>query len=282
MISIKNDFIEASIHELGAELQSLKKINGENLIWKKNEFYWNRYAPLLFPIVGRLINDSYKHEGENYVMKQHGFARDCNFEVENCETHKVTFRLSANEFTLKQYPFYFELTQRFELVGHTLIISSEVKNHNEEYLFYNIGGHPGFHLNGKLSEYFLDFGGNFQTMQHLIEGNYYSNEAKPIILTNSFQLQDSYFEKDALVIKNVPFEEVYLVHEKKGKLMSMQCKDWTAIGFWTKIGAPFFCIEPWWGWADHLNSSGILHEKPGILTLKSNEARMHQYSITLH
>ncbi|MFM7300164.1 MAG: hypothetical protein ACKO1R_03375, partial [Crocinitomicaceae bacterium] len=115
-----------------------------------------------------------------------------------------------------------------------------------------------------------------------IEGNYYSNEANPINLTNSFQLQDSYFDQDALVIKNVPFEEVCLVHKKKGKLVSMQCKDWTAIGFWTKIGAPFFCIEPWWGWADHLNSSGILLEKSGILSLKSNETRLHQYSITLH
>ena len=282
MISIKNDIIEASINELGAELQSLKKINGENVIWKKNEFYWNRYAPLLFPIVGRLINDSYHHKGENYVMKQHGFARDCTFEVVSCAADKVTFRLSANEFTLKQYPFSFELLQCFELVDATLNISSKVKNTGEEILYYNLGGHPGFHIDGILGEYSLDFGGNFQTMQHLIEGNYYSNESKPIELTNSFQLQDSFFEKDALVIKDVPFDKVSLVHNKKGKLVSMQCKDWTAIGFWTKIGAPFFCIEPWWGWADHLNSSGILYEKKGILSLNSNEARTHQYSIILH
>ncbi len=282
MISIKNDIIEASINELGTELQSLKKINGENVIWKKNEFYWNRYAPLLFPIVGRLINDSYHHKGENYFMKQHGFARDCTFEVVSCAADKVTFRLSANEFTLKQYPFSFELLQCFELVDATLNISSKVKNTGEEILYYNLGGHPGFHIDGILGEYSLDFGGNFQTMQHLIEGNYYSNESKPIELTNSFQLQDSFFEKDALVIKDVPFDKVSLVHNKKGKLVSMQCKDWTAIGFWTKIGAPFFCIEPWWGWADHLNSSGILYEKKGILSLNSNEARTHQYSIILH
>ncbi len=282
MISIKNDFIEASINELGAELQSLKKINGENVIWKKNEFYWNRYAPLLFPIVGRLINDSYHHKGENYFMKQHGFARDCTFDVVSCAAEKVTFRLIANEFTLKQYPFSFELLQCFEIVDTTLNITSKVKNTGDEILYYNLGGHPGFHIVGNLGEYSLDFGGNFHTMHHLIEGNYYSNESKPIKLTNSFELQDSFFEKDALVIKDVPFDKVSLVHQEKGKLVSMQCKDWSAIGFWTKIGAPFFCIEPWWGWADHLNSSGILNEKPGILSLNSNDTRTHQYSIMLH
>ena len=49
--------------------------------------------------------------------------------------------------------------------------------------------------------------------------------------------------------------------KKSPKLLMLPYDTWTAIGLWTKPGAPFFCIEPWWGWADALDASGMLKEK---------------------
>ena len=61
---IKNSHITAQINSFGAQLNSLKKADDKSdknleYIWQANPQYWNRHAPILFPIVGRLKDDSY-------------------------------------------------------------------------------------------------------------------------------------------------------------------------------------------------------------------------------
>ena len=54
---IENDIISADIDLHGAELTSLKKQGSdEELIWTADKEYWNRHAPMLFPIVGKVWN----------------------------------------------------------------------------------------------------------------------------------------------------------------------------------------------------------------------------------
>jgi galactose mutarotase-like enzyme len=69
MIEIRNQKIVAKINSNGAELIEIYKIDGKNLLWNKDDKYWNRVAPNLFPIVGRLKNDQYHIRGEIYEMK---------------------------------------------------------------------------------------------------------------------------------------------------------------------------------------------------------------------
>ena len=75
MYRLNNQHISITINPLGAELQELTHMEHGNLLWKKDDTLWNRYAPILFPIVGRLVNDQYTVEDEVYTMRQHGFAR---------------------------------------------------------------------------------------------------------------------------------------------------------------------------------------------------------------
>ena len=65
---IKNSFIKAKIKSFGAELNSLQKIDNDfEYIWQANSQYWARHSPVLFPIVGRLKNDSYFYKDKNIV-----------------------------------------------------------------------------------------------------------------------------------------------------------------------------------------------------------------------
>jgi galactose mutarotase-like enzyme len=66
LITITNNKISASIDSLGAELIRLEKDN-QNYIWTVDETYWNKTSPILFPIVGRLKNDTYSIENKNKV-----------------------------------------------------------------------------------------------------------------------------------------------------------------------------------------------------------------------
>ena len=79
---IKNSFIKAKIKSFGAELNSLQKIENDfEYIWQADSQYWARHSPVLFPIVGRLKNDSYFYKDKKYSLSQHGFARDKEFEL---------------------------------------------------------------------------------------------------------------------------------------------------------------------------------------------------------
>ncbi|TWC06289.1 aldose 1-epimerase [Bradyrhizobium macuxiense] len=76
--TLRGDGIAATILAQGAELSSLRNAEGTELLWQAGP-QWPRHAPILFPIVGRLKNDTLRHNGETYPMTQHGFARDHRF-----------------------------------------------------------------------------------------------------------------------------------------------------------------------------------------------------------
>jgi galactose mutarotase-like enzyme len=57
------DGLTATVSAAGAELQSLKNADGHELPWLAGP-QWPRYAPLPFPIVGRLKNDELRHQGK--------------------------------------------------------------------------------------------------------------------------------------------------------------------------------------------------------------------------
>ena len=279
MFKLRSTTVEIIINPLGAEIQQLKHATHGNILWQKNDQIWNRFAPILFPIVGRLINDQYTLNDQSYTMRQHGFARDQVFQVIEHSEDSITLRLTDNEQTLAQYPFRFELLVKYTLYQDKLEIEHRVTNLDTAELFYSLGGHPGFHIDGKLSEYYLDFGADYSLKQHLITGNYYNGKTKEIQLSRKFQLSDDLFTSDAIVIKSPPFKSIGFGKTNGPKLLTLHCDTWTAVGLWTKPGAPFFCIEPWWGWADALDSSGNINEKEGIMSLASRRHSTHKYCI---
>ena len=58
MITIKNEFLTASINEVGAELRSLT-CNGREYIWEGKPEVWSGACPIMFPICGGLKDDKY-------------------------------------------------------------------------------------------------------------------------------------------------------------------------------------------------------------------------------
>jgi galactose mutarotase-like enzyme len=282
MFKLQSARVEIMINPLGAEIQQLKHATHGNVLWQKNDQIWNRFAPILFPIVGRLMNDQYTLNDQSYTMRQHGFARDQVFQVIEHSEDSITLRLTDNEQTLAQYPFRFELLVKYTLYQDKLEIEHRVTNLDTAELFYSLGGHPGFHIEGKLSAYYLDFGDDYTVQQHLITGNYYNGKTKEIQLARKFELSDDLFTSDAIVIKQPPFQYIGFGKINGPKILSLHCDTWTAVGLWTKPGAPFFCIEPWWGWADALDSSGNIKEKEGIMSLASGSHSTHKYCFEFH
>ena len=81
-IRLENEQIEVTVNIHGAELRSLKsKADGQEYLWNADAKYWGRTSPVLFPFVGGVKNKVYRHEGKEYPMNQHGFARDMEFSL---------------------------------------------------------------------------------------------------------------------------------------------------------------------------------------------------------
>jgi galactose mutarotase-like enzyme len=126
----------------------------------------------------------------------------------------------------------------------------------------------------------LEFDQKYTVQQSVLSNGFIKNETKELILEKEMALNYSLFENDAIVIKHPTFKQIGLKHLPSGKSVKIKCENWTALGIWTKKEAPFICIEPWWGWADEINSSGHILEKAGIQFLSPGKEISYSYSIT--
>jgi galactose mutarotase-like enzyme len=97
MIILKNHCLTAKISSIGAELIELGRNDKNSVLWKMDNLFWNRISPILFPIVGRLLDDSYEHSEQIYRMKQHGFARDLPFRIIEQTQSKVELELTDSD-----------------------------------------------------------------------------------------------------------------------------------------------------------------------------------------
>ena len=283
---IKNSFIKAKIKSFGAELNSLQKIDEDlEYIWQGDSKYWNRHSPILFPIVGRLKNDSYTYQNQKYNMTQHGFARDKEFEVIKNEADFMEFRLKSDEKTLEIYPFSFELYLSYKLEKNSLIVSYKVINKSDDKMLFSIGAHPAFNWtlkeDEKKEDYFIEFEDLKQTKRYFLNdlGLLYKKEDLKII-DNKIPLNEKLFKNDALVFNDVNIKIITLKNSNNENFVKLNFKNFPYLGIWSKpSGSPFICIEPWFGIADDENSIQNFEEKKGLITLKKDEVFSCFYSI---
>lgn len=283
---IKNDVIKVQINSFGAELNSLQKINEDiEYIWQGDSKYWARHSPILFPIVGRLKEDSYFYKNQKYSMSQHGFARDYEFEMIEKKDDFVEFRLIADEKSLEKYPFLFELNISYKLENSKLIISYRVKNCGDEKIYFSIGAHPAFNWplqeNEKKEDYFLEFENITNTKRYFLndKGLVYKNSDLNLV-NSKLDLNEELFLDDALVFNDTNIKNVTFKNKENKNFIKVEFEKFPYLGIWSKpSGAPFLCIEPWFGVADWENCTSKIEEKRGILALEKEEIFSCFYSI---
>lgn len=286
---LENDQLTVTLAAHGAEVQSVRrKETGQEYIWTANPAVWARHAPVLFPIVGKLKDDQYHLEEDPYRMTQHGFARDKDFKVVERAEHQITLGLTADPETTAQYPFNFTLDAGYALVGNRLEITYRVINHDRVPMPFSIGAHPGFlcpaQVNGQAETYSLVFAQEETLERHLLQGGLRTGETRPV-LTNSKQLMldRDLFEDDALVFAGVASDSVSIVPQSTGQpMVSVGFSGFPYLGIWQKVGADFYCIEPWYGVADTVDTDGAFTRKEGIQMLAPEGTFEAAYEITFY
>ena len=283
---LSNSQLQIKTSSLGAELQSLFSVAMQHeLLWQADPKYWARHAPVLFPIVGKLANDKLKVGDQLFPMGQHGFARDSEFIVISQLKNSITFQLSSSPQTLKHFPFDFQLIVEYTLLDDTLLTTYTVVNPATTVLPFSLGAHPAFNwplvegVDKKQHKIILNKEENGLISQ--LENGLITHDDIPSPVNNKILLlDDSLFENDALIFKNIKSKSIrYEAEQHNGVKTTIELlfEDFNDLGIWTKPGAGFICLEPWLGYSSNAGFDDDFFNKPGIIQLAGQSSRSFSF-----
>jgi len=277
--TLKNDNYELLINSFGAELKSSKYKN-EEYLHIGDDIYWHRSSPVLFPIIGKLKNNNFKYKNKNYSLPIHGLARHSEFELIEENKNSLTFLLKDDEQSLKHYPFEFNLKIKYTLEKDSFSISYEVSS--SEDILFSIGAHPAFLLKDNINNTYLEFSEteNKDLLCLDVSNGCIAWDKKDYLNSNKLKLQSDIFKDDALIFEKLKSNSVTLKNNSNKKSVNVNFDNFSHIGFWAPVNAPFVCIEPWCGIADYTDTNYNLEDKVGIVKLEKDKKFLRSISIS--
>lgn len=287
---IENQQLSVKIKSLGAECISIyDKEQQKEYVWQGDAKYWNRHAPILFPIVGRLKDNTYYYQDNAYELSQHGFARDMEFKVLNQTDQMIAFYLDANEETKTKYPFNFRLTITYELTTENEVkVSMQINNLDDtKEMYASIGGHPAFNVpfvdDSQFTDYYLSIENESEKLMYYpLEGPYVNYDQRELVdKPKTKQLNYQLFDNDSLIYETKGPTTIKLFHKDQKHQIQMVYDNFDLIGIWTPPHkkAPFLCLEPWCGIADCISSTKKITEKFQIQKIAPDSYKRVSYRL---
>lgn len=288
-VKLENEFLCVEIAEMGAEVTRIyDKTEDNEILWEGNPVYWKRHSPVLFPNVGKTYKNRVLINGTQYPTSQHGFARDNVFTCIEAANEKASFMFRSSEETKEVYPFDFELHINYKLNKKELTVEWQVKNCDDETMYFTIGGHPAFRFakpEETKADYVLKVPGKEKLEYVLIDiscGCANVDEVHTLQLSEeTYPLSDELFAKDALVVDNGQIEEAWLCHKDGTPYVGVRSAGFPNYGIWSVEGAPFVCLEPWMGRCDNVGFNAELSEKPNVNKVEAGEKFIKDYTIVV-
>lgn len=270
---IENNNLKIGVKEFGCELTSIvSKETGFEYLWQGDEKIWSGQSPILFPVIGRLIDDCYTLNSKVYEMPKHGFARRTKWNFLSKEENSISFLLHDSEETLKIYPYRFELKVTFTLEGKSLKVSHLITNKSDCTMLFSIGAHPAF--NCEIGD-ILTFDENetVSTEKIDLEKSLRLPETCPVLKNErDIIITADIFNEDALILSGIKSENITLRSNRNRRTVKFKFGSAPWLGIWSKPGAPYVCIEPWYGVNDSQIKKNDFSEKDGINALSPKES----------
>lgn len=287
--TLSNPRLTVRVSSHGAELHNIL-CQGREYLWQADPAFWARRSPVLFPIVGSVRDNTYRHEGTAYTLTQHGFARDMEFERVHLADDEVLYRLCDNEETRRKYPFPFRLETGYRLTGQTITVSWRVTNPGDRDMHFQIGAHPAFffppHDTAGCERGFFRFD-RTEGLHHILiagQGCADPDTTYPTPLTDGLLPIDTHtFDRDALILEGSQVGAVTLCDTARRPCLTLRF-DAPVVGLWSPPGkdAPFVCIEPWYGRCDRTGYTGEYRDRDWTQHLKPGATFTGGYTIEVH
>ncbi|PPQ36568.1 aldose 1-epimerase family protein [Rhodopila globiformis] len=279
-----SDGVSACVKADGAELSTLRDGSGLDYLWSA-EPVWPRHAPVLFPIVGRLRDDTLLYHDHRYRLTQHGFARDRRFDWVERSATGCRLALMDDSDTRALYPFGFRFEVAFFAADASLRVEYVVTNTGDEVLPVSMGAHPAFRwplVTGTPKEaYALTFEAEEPGPLRGVTGGLLTEPNRPSPIDGRhLALREALFAADALILPN-PASRWVRYAAAEGPALTVGWEGFPQLGLWSRAGGDFLCIEPWHGMASPRDFDGDFMQKPWLMLVPPGERRSAGYHVTL-
>ncbi len=287
LTQIGKDSLLATIDSEGAQLISLS-LDGKEYLWQRDETWWPRSAPILFPIVG-VLKDGMAQSAQGPVkLSRHGIARTFEHEVAQVDDTHVTYTLCSSEKSREAFPFDFRLNMTYRIEDGALYQTFAVTNTGDVNLPFTLGGHPAFNVpapgcTDSFDEYWLEFKKPWTfAVPAISEEGIHDFAQRTAVLENESKLlltHDLFERLLTLTLEDVPENTVRLVGPE-GHGVEVDFDGFGYLGVWSAEGrAPFVAVEPWCGVAAATDDTGVFEEKRGIITLAPGQSIEKTFSM---
>ena len=283
---IRGRTLSAAIDSFGAELTSLyDEENADELIWQRDPAVWAGSAPILFPVIGRMSNGGYCWRNKPWKMPLHGLVRKQEWLIEEQAPDHVVFRTTSGEFTGRFYPGEYTFDASVRVAGRGLQVSYQITNTGGEEMLFSLGSHPGISLpmgGTCLEDYFVEFNRQENCALHRLTpaGLLAARPEKILNGRVCFPLTKDLFQNDALFLLNIESDEINVRNRLTGRSVTVQTGGAPDLGIWSRPGAAYVCVEPWFGHDDFETHDGILEHKAGMIELPPGESFSCGYGIS--
>lgn len=224
--------------------------------------------PILFPFAGNVwagAQKGYYANGDSILpMPIHGLVHNKPWSVDSIGVDFVCLSFHADADTLKKYPWHFSLKFTWRINTHSLTYRADVHNRGYEGsgakypMPVSMGIHPYFKLaepEEKKEPYLVSNGGGIQEVSP--EGKEGSLIHKSSELPQSWQ--HSLYHNG--IIRNFADEVPRVEFFQKQHCLSLEGDALTnCFVLWSLRNRDFYCIEPWMGLPNSINSGlGLRH-----------------------
>lgn len=199
--------------------------------------------PILFPIAGKLANDSWQRGNRRGAMPQHGFARQLAWQVLSVSESKVSLELHSSAATLTQYPWPFFAVLTYSLAGARLHTSLRISNVGTEVMPFALGYHPYFVVADKSNARIATNGSRC-----------FNNVTKQPERFNGFDFTAR--EVDVHLLDHKSNASALALGAEKITVTASD--DFGVWVIWTLGDKDFICLEPWTSPGNALNSGDRL------------------------
>ncbi len=287
--TLENDILRLTFREQGGEMRSItEKADGTEYLWDGNPAWWKYSSPILFPIIAKLWEGKYRVDGKEYELPSHGFGRTSNYTLVKQEKDSIRFALGWSEETLACYPYKFRLEIGYELHGNRVDVLWQVRNEGEDTMFFSIGAHPALRCpivpGETIEDCFLEFNCPEQAEKFAVTPDaFLKPEHVPGIKGKELPLSWDFFAQGTWIFDSLKSDTIAIRSRKSKKSIRIHFPDFPFLALWSpeKGGAPFICIEPWFGHADMEGYTGDFRRRHGTQELAPGKEFNAGYSFTV-
>ena len=153
-----------------------------------------------------------------------------------------------------------------------------VRNAGDDTMYFSIGAHPGFNCEiGDVLEFAQE---EPDAVNEMIDADsiLYDTHFPSPIKGRTFTITADTFDKDAYVLSNLRSKSCTLKHQHSSEEVEFTFGDPPYLGLWAKPGAPYVCIEPWYGINDSRDKKADFSRKRAIEHIAPDETFRFQWS----